>query len=525
MAFLAQPRRFLRTVAGLRQWAQEPFVLEEAVADAQRLAGVRDDRFLSLARDAVYGFAPSPYLKLLRRIGCEYGDLEKEVRLNGVQATLQRLAAQGVYVTHDEMKGRQAARRGSDEYHFRAEDFDNPLVVPDFKKSTSGTTGRATPIGLSFEHFREQLAQTALSTKIHRVESAAVAHWAPPSGWCISRTLRMSKVIGGVDRWFSQLPLQRSRGSVFEGASTLGFTTLSRWLGIRIAAPEYVPMDEPQPVVDWMLAQRGSGRRAVVVTFPATAVRACLAASQANLSLDGVVFLIGGETITASKRQSIEDSGAVCVPLFGCTETGESGEGCLNPLSPDDMHLYEHKFVLASRRHSVGAVKDLETPLFTGLGRAAPKIVVNGDTGDAGTVERRDCGCPWGDLGYRTHWRDVWSYSKLTAEGMTLPGDEVYEILERHMPQRFGGGAGDYQLIAEPEQGGFVRYRLAVNPSVGPLDEQAVARAFREALAVGSLRAMAELLGRAGHLSVVRRAPMLQPGGKSLPVVLQRPAG
>jgi len=523
MSLLAQPRRFLRTVTGLRRWAQDPFDIEESKAEARRLAATREDRFLALVRDAVYGFESSPYLQLLRRTGCEFGDLENDVLANGVDATLERLAAQGVYVTHDEMKGRRPARRGSDEYRFRGEDFDNPLVVPDFQKSTSGTTGRATPIGLSFGHFREQLLQTALSTKIHQVESAAVAHWAPPSGWCISRTLRMSKVIGGVDRWFSQLPLQQSRGSVFEGASTVGFTTLSRMLGIRIAAPVYVPMDEPQPVVDWMIAQLRAGRRAVVVTFPATAVRACLAATQAGVSLDGVVFLIGGETITGSKRQSIEDSGAVCVPLFGCTETGESGEGCLNPKSPDDMHLYEHKFVLASRRHSVGAVKDLETPLFTGLGRAAPKIVINGDTGDAGTVERRDCGCPWGELGYRTHWRDVWSYSKLTAEGMTLPGDEVYEILERHMPQQFGGGAGDYQLIAEPEKSGVVRYRLAINPSVGPLDEEAAARAFREALAVGSLRAMAELLGRAGHLKVVRKTPTLQPGGKSLPVVLQRP--
>ena len=522
MGVLADARRLWKTGKGLRRWAREPFQLDEAFAEARRLAAMRDERFLALARDAVYAVEGSPYLRLLERAGCTLGDLEKAVRADGVEATLEKLAAEGVYISHDEMKGRRPVRRGSDTFVFEAKDFDNPLVSPDFQKSTSGTTGRATPVGISLDHFREQLLHTALSSLIHDVAGAAVAHWAPPSGWSVSRTLRMSKVLGGVDRWFNQLPLHRTRGSAVEGASTFGYVGLARWAGIRIAPPRYVPIEEPEPVVAWMLRERGRGRRVVITTFPATAVRACAWATAAGKSLTGVVLLIGGETITAEKRGTIERSGATCVPLFGATETGESGESCLAASSPDDMHLYEHKFVLTSRRMEVGGGREVETPLFTGLGRAAPKIAMNADTGDGGVVERRDCGCPWGELGFRTHWRDVWSYSKLTAEGMTLPGEEIYAILERVLPERLGGGAGDYRLIVEPEANGVMRYLLSIDPKVGVIDEEAAARTFREALGRRELRAMTGLLASAGQLRVVRRPVTLQAGGKSLPVVLQR---
>jgi hypothetical protein len=235
-------------------------------------------------------------------------------------------------------------------------------------------------------------------------------------------------------------------------------------------------------------------------------------------------MLVGGESITAAKRKAIEAVGAECLPMFGCTETGESAEGCLSPASADDMHVYEHKFALVSRTMQTAWGEELETPLFTTLDPETPKFLLNGDTGDVAIVEQRDCGCPWGELGYRTHLRDVWSYSKLTAEGMTLPGEAIFEVLERVLPAQFGGRSGDYQLVSEPSDNGITRYLLFVNPSLGPLDKDAVGEAFRESLSKGSYRYryMTEFLRQAGHLDVIRRPPIVQPGGKSLPVMLQR---
>lgn len=512
--------RWLRLLPAVHAWAREPFDASRAPGEARRLLACRLRRFLSLMRDAVYQHPASPYLRLLRHAGCEYADLEAEVARNGLESTLRRLAAAGVYVTHDEMKGRVPIRRGSAVFDFRPAQFDNPLVTPHFIQSTSGSTGSATSIGISLDHYRRQLLHTALSIRFHGLEDAGIVLWLPVSEWSVSRALRVSKTAGRVERWFTQTPLDLRRG-----VSIAGLTALLRLHGLHVALPRDAPLSEPGGAVRQMAEQLRKHGRLLLVTYPSTAVRACVFAAREGVSLSGAVILAAGEPVTAARRSAIEASGARCLPLFGCTETGESAEGCLHPRSPDDMHLYEHKFALISRRMDIGLERPVDTPLFTTLDPQTPKLLLNGDTGDAGVVEERECGCPWGRLGYRTHLREVWSYSKLTAEGMTLPGDIVFSALEHDLPARFGGRPGDYQLISEPAGNGVTRYLLAVNPALGPLDDDGVSRAFREALSRGSYSLAADFLYRAGHLAVVRRAPVLQPGGKSLPVAPHRPAG
>lgn len=517
LTILERTRNQIRTVTAVRGWAREPYRAADPAAEARRLLLARESSFLTLARDAIYGYLRSPYRRLLRHAGCEYADLEAEVAARGLEETLRRLAAEGVYVTHDEMKGREPVRRGTAVFYFAASDFDNPLVTPHFIQSTSGSTGSATSVGISLDHFRQQLLHTALSAGFHGVADASVALWIPTSEWSVSRAMRLAKIVGRVEHWFTQVPLGFRRD-----VSTLGLMILLRPHRLHLPVRTHIPMTEPGPVVHWMADELRQGRRVLLVTFPASAARACALAVREGLSLEGAVVLAAGESVTAAKRAAIEAAGASCLPLFGCTETGESAEGCLAPVAPDDMHVYEHKFALVSRRREIGPDRCAETPLFTTLGSQTPKIFLNGDTGDVGVVEQRDCGCPWGQLGYRTHLRDVWSYSKLTAEGMTLPGELVFEVLEKVLPERFGGRAGDYQLVAEPGDDGVTQYLLALNPSLGPVDEDAVARAFRQALGRGSFRLSADFLHRAGQLRVVRRPPVVQASGKSLPVVLTR---
>lgn len=83
---------------------------EEAVS---RALEDRDERFLELARPQIYGRPGSPYLRLLDHAGCALGDLEDHVRRNGLDATLERLARAGVFLTDGESKGRQEVVRGS----------------------------------------------------------------------------------------------------------------------------------------------------------------------------------------------------------------------------------------------------------------------------------------------------------------------------------------------------------------------------------------------------------------------------
>jgi hypothetical protein len=53
----------------------------------------RETSFLALVRAAVYRVQASPYRALLDHAGCQYGDLERLVRRDGVDATLRELFA------------------------------------------------------------------------------------------------------------------------------------------------------------------------------------------------------------------------------------------------------------------------------------------------------------------------------------------------------------------------------------------------------------------------------------------------
>ena len=109
---------FQDMVAGARllwklpSFLRHPVTLEEARTTLRRRLENREADFLSLVKRAIYQNPGSPYRQLLDHAGCEYGDLEKLVRHNGLEGTLRILLRQGVYLMIDEFKGRRAVVRG-----------------------------------------------------------------------------------------------------------------------------------------------------------------------------------------------------------------------------------------------------------------------------------------------------------------------------------------------------------------------------------------------------------------------------
>ena len=92
--------RFLRQLPG---FLRHPLTLPEARAILARRLERREADFLELVRDVVYASARNPYHQLLRLAGCEYGDVERLVRADGVEGALVRLYRHGVYLTVDEL--------------------------------------------------------------------------------------------------------------------------------------------------------------------------------------------------------------------------------------------------------------------------------------------------------------------------------------------------------------------------------------------------------------------------------------
>jgi hypothetical protein len=101
---------------------------------------------------------------------------------------------------------------------------------------------------------------------------------------------------------------------------------------------------------------------------------------------------------------------------------------------------------------------------------------------------------------------------------MTFLDTDVVRVLEQTLPSTFGGAPTDYQLVEREDGDGRPRLSLLVHPRVGPLDADAVGRAFLDAVGAGS--AAEHLMGlawsEAGFLRIERREPIAARSGKIL---------
>jgi hypothetical protein len=217
----------------------------------------------------------------------------------------------------------------------------------------------------------------------------------------------------------------------------------------------------------------------------------------------------------------IHQVGAEALTSYGSSEAGRIGYGCAARDASDDQHHYHDMVALVQPgpggEHAPLPARAL---LTTSIRATAPLILLNVSLGDEAELINRSCGCPLEKVGWSMHIRHVRSFEKLSAGGMTLLDHDVVRILETILPDRFGGGPLDYQLIEEETADGRPQLRLLVHPKVGPLDEPTVADAFLAAIGGGSgaERVMELQWRQGGVVQVERRAPLVSAAGKVLHV-------
>ena len=104
MPIIADLVKYSRLALGLRGYLRSTVTLEESQrVVAERLRN-RQQNFLSLVQKGIYQNPKSPYRKLLGAAGCQFGDIESLVNKEGVEAALQKLLADGVYMSWEEFK-------------------------------------------------------------------------------------------------------------------------------------------------------------------------------------------------------------------------------------------------------------------------------------------------------------------------------------------------------------------------------------------------------------------------------------
>jgi len=504
----------LRALRRLPGYLRHPLTVTEAHEIVAARLESRESDFLDLARRAIFEYPASPYRTLLHFAGCAYGDLERLVRQAGVEGALRTLCRAGVYLTVDEFKGRRPVIRGSTQITVDPAGLRNPLSVPHLRASTGGSRGVATSVQLDLACVRDRAVNMYLALDARGGAQWRTAIWSPRG---VIPLLWYSACGAPAARWFVEVdPAALGPWSRFRWSARLVIWT-SRLARVALPSPEYAPIDATAPIIAWIRNTLDAGDVPHLWGSPSSIVRLCRAAERAGVDFAGARFTITGEPITEARLAAIRRVHGDAMPDYGSVDSGGTvAYGCLAPDAPDDVHVFRD---LNAVIHAEAPVLPAEALLISSLRPSAPFILLNVSMGDRATLTERRCGCPMERLGWGTHLHSIRSFEKLTAGGMTFHDTDVVRILEEVLPQRFGGGPTDYQIIEDAAaEDGQPRLRLLVHPSIGPIDPAAVSDTFLHALGRGGehLRQMAIQWKQAGFLRVEREAPRRTGAGKIL---------
>ena len=502
-----------RYARGLPAFLRHPLSPEDCARIVRDRLESRASGFLDCLQRGVFGSRNSPYRALFNWAGIGFEDASRLVREHGTEGALERLFRAGISVTLEEFKGRKPIERNGRVLAVRAEDFDNPLARAHFEGRTGGSRGSSRRLLIDLDLLTHDAACHYFFLAGFDLLERPMAVWrpVPPDNSGIKKLLLQAKLSRRVDRWFTHTPLTVSGGQLKYYLFTRQTIGIFRLFGTPQATPEFTPFGSEVRIAAWLQDQVRAGRPAQLDTMTGSAVRVCLAANEHGFDITGTLFRAGGEPLTPAKARLVSETGSRIVCHYSMSETGPVGMACPAPTATDDVHVLQSKTAIVQRPD--GAL------LVTSLLPAAPKLMINVETGDRGVVERRACGCPLGAAGLDLHLRDIRSYEKLTTEGTQFLGIELITLLEEVLPGTFGGSPADYQLVEE-EQNGLSKVSIVVNPRVGAVDETALvetALAFLGKHSAGH-GLMAQFWEEGLTLRVVRREPYATAAGKILPL-------
>jgi hypothetical protein len=513
-------RRFLW---GLKDFFGNPITLEAAESVVKRRLEERENNLLRLIGVGIFGYSRSPYLPLMKIAGCEFGDIRNAVHAKGIGKTLLELREAGVYIKFEEFKGREPIVREGKTFIVDEHDFDNPYLSSYYYVSSSGSTGAGTRIPVDLDHLAAQAPNLMLTYHAHRILDSPIAMWLGilPGNSGVNNILRLGRFGKYFQRWFTPITSEDMRTSLKYRLATHGIVMMGRLFGTPIPRPELLRLDQAETLARWASETLKHYGSCVVSGHPSLALRVCSAALENDLDLNGATFIMGGEPPTPTKVRIITSTGARHLPCYYLSESGILGVGCGEPKDENDIHFFKDMLALIQYPRKVRNT-DIQVDAFnfTSLLSTAPKIMLNVEIDDYGIVENRSCGCPLDAYGFGEHVRNIYSFSKLTGEGMSIIGSEMIRILEEVLPDRFGGSPQDYQLMEEEGKDGFTRLNLLISPGVSITNHDDVIKSVLEELGKSSIAAdfARALWKQANVLCIKRKEPIWTSGGKLMPL-------
>ncbi len=518
MGLVREVKGFAGFLHGLPRFVRQRYTADAARAAVQNRLRCRDANFLASVERTIYGNSRSPYRAMLRLAGLEFREVEQLVRTEGVEGTLRTLRAAGVCATFEEFKGLKPLVRGSQVIPAEAADFDNPGLRRFTQQGTGGSTGTSRPVLLDLDHLQDRLAMNLLGDIGHGTFGLPQATWFEiPPGNGLGTVLQRAATGSPVARWFSPVVGNNDGASSRFKWATWASVAVARAAGASVPYPEFLKLEDAGVIARWARDTLRQHGRCVIRGHVSKMLRVCIAAVEEGIDLTGAIVVAGGEPPTPGKVAQIRASGATFHSNYFFVEAGAIGMSCPNGNDPNDQHFFsDHLALIQAPREVPGFDVSVDSFHFTTLLPAAPKILLNVELDDYGTVSTKRCGCFFEELGFTTHLSDIRSYRKLTGEGVTLVGSDMEHVLEQVLPSRFGGSPLDYQMVEEEDDKGFTRLTILVAPAISLPDESLVVTAVLEALQKrgGAAEMSRAIWQQADTLRVRRQAPIWTQRGK-----------
>lgn len=509
--YLAFQDRFVHA----RKLLRSRVTLQDAIASVRSGLSTRNDLALDTIERGIFGFPQSPFRPLLEAAGYDWPRVKSLIATAGIEETLRHLSRDGAFVSIEEFKGIQEARRGRHVFRFSAEDFVNPLVQSGLQASSGGTRSKGIPTMIPIENHVMGARHLAIALAAYSLEDAPIVLWMSidhgATDWAVLALAAMGKT---PSHWFTQR--RGGPAGLFQVPYRLMIKAWAALLGLRLPQPTYAPFGDEERV---LRALAGSHRGCGVFTTASSALRLAIEARRSGIGLDHVTFLTIGEPMTPTKLQSIQASGARAFSSLGFTEFGRATYGCASPASADDTHVCKDAVAVIQRRRPADRLGgEVDALLFTTLRPDARRILLNTETGDYATVTTRRCGCLLETIGWTEHLEGIRSFEKLTAEGRGFLGSQVIALVEEVLPRQFGGDPTDYQLVEQEDGDGFTRLSVLVHPRLGPVDEAAILHSVERALLSMNDRRGVPVWKAAATVRVRRGVPMMTRAGKLMPL-------
>ena len=438
----------------------------------------RESNFLDLMKRAVFEHPTNPYHTLFAWAGCTYGDLEKGVRADGIETTLESLRKAGVYLEHDEFKGKRPIERSGKQLASDPVLFRNPLVKGVLETSSSGSrsSGTITRRSLEFHYYREAQDRVFLDELEFSKHTIIRVGSILPSSGGVRRALIFPRRGDYVDRWFAL------GGSMKDSAHyrllTQYLVLQARLLGVKATFPTFLPQNDFSPVAKRVALMRSRGRDTLLSVGVSNGVRVAAVAAELGLDISGTRIRVHGEALTPAKRAAIQKVGATPFPGYTISELGKIGGSCSQLRDGNCVHICLDSVAVISRRRMAPLTQvEVDSLLFTSLLPEAATVLINVEMDDAGTLGDVRCSCSLSALGLTRQISNIFSYGKLTGQGMTLMGGDLLNMLENILPGKFGGSPTDYQLV-EQEGEQQTEIELRVHPSATTASEESVKQFF-----------------------------------------------